>query len=101
MMQARTLPRCREMSGKLWPVLLNGCAAVLASTLLLLPALHAHAADAEGPRAQQSDPRIIFETAGQLFVELQTKPPAMRMRADYTRVVEAYRNVYHVAPTSL
>src|SRR5438105_3980105 len=101
MMQARTLPRCREMSGKLWPVLLNGCAAVLASTLPLLPIVPAYAADAETPQAELADPRIIFETAGQLFVELQSKPPAMRTREDYSRTIEAYREVYHIAPTSL
>jgi N-acetylmuramoyl-L-alanine amidase len=43
----------------------------------------------------------MFETAGQLFIALQSKPPAYRTREDYTRAIEAYRAVYHAAPTSV
>ncbi|HZU22240.1 MAG TPA: AMIN domain-containing protein, partial [Terriglobales bacterium] len=61
----------------------------------------AAAVDAAATESKPEDPRILFETAGQLFVALQSKPPAMRMRADYSRVIEAYRSVYHAAPASL
>lgn len=105
-MQARTLPRCREKSRNIGP-LRYGCraAAALAFSLSLTvssPArIDAQTADANTAESRTADPREMFETAGQLFVELQSKPPAFRTRADYSRTIEAYRSVYHAAPTSV
>src|SRR5215469_1417451 len=42
-----------------------------------------------------------FQTAEQLLSELQSKPVATRTRKDYLRAIDAYREVYHLAPTSM
>ncbi|HEY1940115.1 MAG TPA: N-acetylmuramoyl-L-alanine amidase [Candidatus Angelobacter sp.] len=44
--------------------------------------------------------RAQFETAERLRDSLESKPEAQRTRADYQKVIEAYRKVYYTAPTS-
>lgn len=41
-----------------------------------------------------------FQTAEQLLSELKSKPVATRTRNDYLRVINTYREVHHLAPTS-
>jgi N-acetylmuramoyl-L-alanine amidase len=74
--------------------------AAAAGLLSLTLATPLFAADAAA-LVKSRDSRVLFETAGQLLVELQSKPPAERTRTDYTQVIEAYREVYHVAPASV
>src|SRR5438067_988571 len=45
--------------------------------------------------------RAEFEAAEQMRGELNSKPAHQRTRQDYERVLQAYRAVYHIAPTSL
>lgn len=44
--------------------------------------------------------RSQFETAERLREALDGKPESQRTRPDYQRVLDAYRKVYHTAPTS-
>jgi N-acetylmuramoyl-L-alanine amidase len=44
--------------------------------------------------------RTQFEVAERLREALDGKPESQRTRADYQRVLDAYRKVYHTAPTS-
>src|SRR5205085_7170687 len=41
-----------------------------------------------------------YETAGRLREALDGKPESQRTRNEYQRVLDAYRKVYHTAPTS-
>src|SRR5262249_29575422 len=41
-----------------------------------------------------------FEVAERLRESLDGKPESQRTRRDYDRVLDAYRKVYHTAPTS-
>ena len=44
--------------------------------------------------------RTQFDTAEQMREELNQKPAAQRKQKDYLRVIDAYRKVYYVAPSS-
>src|SRR5947209_6595694 len=83
-MQPRTLlpRRARNVAIRLAPV------------LLLLALVPAHA-------QQRARAEAEFETAGRLRAELLAAPPANRTYAQYTRAIETYRAVYHLAPTSI
>src|SRR5690349_16912086 len=45
--------------------------------------------------------RSQFEAAERLREALDGKPEPQRTRADYQRVLDAYRKVYHTAPNSI
>ncbi|HET8888536.1 MAG TPA: N-acetylmuramoyl-L-alanine amidase [Candidatus Angelobacter sp.] len=45
--------------------------------------------------------RAQFETAERLRDSLESKAEAQRTRQDYQKVIEAYRKVYYIAPTSV
>jgi N-acetylmuramoyl-L-alanine amidase len=45
--------------------------------------------------------RAQFESAEELRDNLERKPQRQRTRREYDRVIEAYRNVYRTAPTSM
>ncbi|HYL92331.1 MAG TPA: N-acetylmuramoyl-L-alanine amidase, partial [Alphaproteobacteria bacterium] len=44
--------------------------------------------------------RAQFEVAERMRAELNSQPESARSRNDYQRVLDAYRKVYHTAPTS-
>ena len=68
-------------------------ALLLSLAFLALPA-HARVHHSEGWARQR------FAAAERMREALNGRPPADRMRHDYQRVVNAYRNVYFGAPTS-
>jgi len=69
--------------------------------VLLLAALVAAPASAKKTVKQKKQiARTQFETAERLREALNGKPSAQRSRRDYNRVIEAFRKVYYVAPTS-
>jgi N-acetylmuramoyl-L-alanine amidase len=73
-------------------------AASLASALLLLLS---PAAEAKRTVAQKKQiARTQFEEAERLREALNGKPERTRTKRDYQRVMDAYRKVYYVAPTS-
>jgi N-acetylmuramoyl-L-alanine amidase len=73
-------------------------AASLASALLLLLT---PASEAKRTVAQKKQiARTQFEEAERLREELNGKPERFRSKRDYQRVMDAYRKVYYVAPTS-
>jgi N-acetylmuramoyl-L-alanine amidase len=73
-------------------------AASLASALLLLLT---PAAEAKRTVAQKKQiARSQFDEAERLREELNGKPERARTKRDYQRVMDAYRKVYYVAPTS-
>ncbi len=45
--------------------------------------------------------RAQFETAERLRDDLETTPEAQRTRRDFQKVIDAYRKVYYVAPSSV
>src|SRR6185369_12729599 len=73
-------------------------AASLASALLLLltPASEAKRTVAQKKQIARSQ----FDEAERLREELNGKPERSRTKRDYQRVMDAYRKVYYVAPTS-
>jgi N-acetylmuramoyl-L-alanine amidase len=76
--------------GMRWGVLLLAVA---------LPGLTAHAHTR--PHHSESWARDRFATAERMREALNGRPPADRTRHDYQRVLNAYRNVYFGAPTSV
>jgi N-acetylmuramoyl-L-alanine amidase len=73
-------------------------AASLASALLLLLT---PASEAKRTVAQKKQiARTQFEQAERLREELNGKPERSRTKRDFQRVMDAYRKVYYVAPTS-
>ena len=45
--------------------------------------------------------RAQFDTAERLRDDLETRPEAQRTRRDFQKVIDAYRKVYYVAPSSV
>jgi N-acetylmuramoyl-L-alanine amidase len=70
--------------------------------LLLVPLLCILLAPVYGRTVKQKKQAAHsqFETAERLREALDGKPESQRTRADYQRVLDAYRKVYHTAPTS-
>jgi N-acetylmuramoyl-L-alanine amidase len=71
--------------------------AVALACLLLAPV----SGFARSVKQKKQAARAQFETAESLRDSLDNKAEANRTRADYEKVLEAYRNVYHTAPTSV
>ncbi len=73
-----------------------------AALLLLaaLPAMPGHARTRSNAHHGESWARDHFATAERMREALNGRPQADRMRRDYQRVINAYRNVYFGAPTS-
>ena len=69
----------------------------LAVLLLLILALPA---PAKSVRQKKQIARTQFDTAEKMREALNGKPAAQRTRRDYQKVIDAYRRVYYVAPTS-
>jgi N-acetylmuramoyl-L-alanine amidase len=65
--------------------------------LLLAPA----GGFARSVREKKQAARAQFEVAERLRAALDNKAESSRARADYEKVLEAYRKVYHTAPTSV
>ncbi len=55
---------------------------------------------AKSVRQKKQVARTQFETAAKLREALNGKPAAQRTRRDYQRVIDAFRKVYYLAPTS-
>jgi N-acetylmuramoyl-L-alanine amidase len=70
---------------------------MLMVALLSFPAL-AHAKRSVAQKKQIA--RAQFETAEKLRQALEGKPEKSRSKRDYSRVLDAYRKVYYIAPTS-
>lgn len=79
-------------------------AAVVMFTLLAPASLSAAQSKKRTPKRTVQQKKQIaigqFETAEKLREALNGKPESKRVRRDFQRVIEAYRQVYHVAPTS-
>ena len=75
---------------------------VLASSLLvLLLALSASPASARTVREKKKFARSQFEVAQRMREALRGRPEDERTAKDYEKVMDAYRKVYHTAPTSV
>ena len=74
----------------------NAIACVLAC-LLVAPV----SASARSVKQKKQAARAQFDAAERLRESLNSKPEAERTRRDYQNVIEAYRKVYYIAPTSI
>ncbi|HEV2399694.1 MAG TPA: N-acetylmuramoyl-L-alanine amidase [Candidatus Sulfotelmatobacter sp.] len=72
----------------------NGFALLL---LVALPAVQSYAR----PHHGEAWARDRYAAADRMREALNGRPPAERTRRDYQRVINAYRNVYYGAPTSI
>src|SRR5215472_17237361 len=62
---------------------------------VLLPSAHAR-----NVKQKKQAARTQFETAERLREALDGRPESQRTRRDYQKVIDAYRKVYYIAPTS-
>jgi N-acetylmuramoyl-L-alanine amidase len=69
-------------------------------TALCLLCLLVPPAFAASVQARKQQARSQFEIAGRLREELNGLPQKDRSRREYQRVIDAYRRVYYIAPTS-
>jgi N-acetylmuramoyl-L-alanine amidase len=81
-----------------WPVIRQGRRALCA---LLLLSLSVTPALARSVAQKKQLARTQFETAERMREALNGRPAAERKRRDYIRVMDAYRRVYYLAPTSV
>ena len=75
--------------------------ALVSSLLLLLLALSASPASARTVREKKQFARTQFEVAQRMREALRGRPEDDRSANDYEKVMDAYRKVYHTAPTSV
>jgi len=75
--------------------------ALVSSFLVLLFALSASPASARTVRQKKQFARTQFEVAQRMREALRGRPEDDRSANDYEKVMDAYRKVYHTAPTSI
>lgn len=75
--------------------------ALASSLLVLLLALSASPASARTVREKKQFARTQFEVSQRMREALRGRPEDDRSANDYEKVMDAYRKVYHTAPTSV